>query len=80
MIPNFTEAGWLSIVGSVVALSATVSALLTAFMAYRLKRLEHLAKQTHDNTNSMKDALVASTKKASYAEGREDQRTKEKKK
>lgn len=76
---TFSEAGWLSVIGSIVALATLATTLITGFMAYRLKRLEHLTKATHDNTNSMKDALVASTKKASYAEGREDQRQKDKK-
>lgn len=74
MLAVISEAGWLSIVGSVVGFASLVSSLLIAYMAYRLKRLEQLSQATHDNTNSMKDALVASTKEASYAEGREDQR------
>lgn len=77
MIAVISEAGWLSIIGSVVGLASIVSTLLTAYMAYRLKRLETLSQATHDNTNSMKDALVASVKKASYAEGKEDQRNKD---
>lgn len=75
--PSFTEAGWMTIIGAIVALATVISALATTFMNWRLKRLEILTKQTHDNTNSMKDALVASVKKASYAEGKEDQRNKE---
>lgn len=74
MLAIITESGWVSIANSVVGLASIVAALLTAYMAYRLKRLEKIAQATHENTNSMKDALVASTKKASYAEGREDQR------
>lgn len=46
--------------------------VITAILAYKTHRQ---AKLTEKNTNSMKDALVAATKKASFAEGREDMRS-----
>lgn len=40
---------------------------LTAYQTYRTMKI---SKMTELNTNSMKDALIASTKLASYAEGK----------
>jgi hypothetical protein len=52
----------------VVAINA-----LTAFLAWQTWKQ---AAMTERNTNSMKDALVAATAKASHAEGMEAQRDK----
>lgn len=56
-------------------------ALINAYVAYQAKKTrslasetKNIAEQTEKNTNSMKDALVASTKLASHAEGKEEGR------
>jgi len=41
---------------------STVGTVAIAWIGFRIKKLEH-------NTNSIKDALIASTAKASHAEG-----------
>lgn len=42
---------------------STFGTVAVAWIGFRIKRLEH-------NTNSIKDALVATTAKASHAEGK----------
>lgn len=66
-----SETLWIEIGKIIVALATVISPVLIGVMTYRLRKIELLSKATHDNTNSMKDALVASTKIASFAEGRE---------
>jgi hypothetical protein len=63
----FNTIGWLAI---------TAANLFIAWLAWRTNRIAHRNEVTlqiiHTATNSMKDALVASTAKASYAEGHDD--------
>jgi len=56
-------------------------ALANAFTAYMVQRTHKVAVQTQEyslqtekNTNSMKDALVAATDKASFAAGKDEAR------
>jgi len=56
-----------------ISLSPELIALLNTFMTCVVSLLvaynTYLTRRTEINTNSMKDALVASTAKASHAEG-----------
>lgn len=79
------EAVWLAIIAAVVTLSSAASTLLMGIMTYRLKKMEILqvrqseaTEEIHKATNSMKDALVKKTEEASFAEGRESERNKQK--
>ena len=62
----------------ITGLPATIASLAT--LVNSLKNTQRLQAQTekinaiHESTNGMKDALVASTAKASHAEGMADQR------
>ncbi len=51
-----------------------VIALLNAFTAAMSWQTMKMATRTEQNTNSMKDALVAATASASHAAGREEMR------
>lgn len=59
---------------SVETASLLIIALLNAFTAWMSYKTKQDMRKVEVATNSMKDALVASTAKASHAEGMADQR------
>jgi hypothetical protein len=54
------------LIAAVAAVPATVASLITLVVALRTKERVH---EVHQNTNSMKDALVAATEKLARLEG-----------
>lgn len=66
-----TLLGVAAIIGSITGVIAALGVVLNVVLTFILSsRQEHLAHEM----NSVKDALVASTAKASHAEGMADQR------
>lgn len=70
----------IAIVGVCAALPTSVAAFFSAFFSYKAaihaqatlavsRDTQALARHTEENTNHMKDELVALTKKSSHAEG-----------
>lgn len=57
-----TSAEWVAVLGLAVVIMQLLNVTMQAFVLFYSRR-------TEKNTNSMKDALVASTAKASHAEG-----------
>ena len=61
-----SETATMSLAGMVVS---SLTTIVTAYLAYKMKAIGVAVKRTEQNTNSMRDALVLSEKKVSFTEG-----------
>jgi hypothetical protein len=75
-----SEAVQLALVNNIPQIVTGVSAIAIAYLTYRThvvaKETSVVAKQTEENTNHLKDELVAEVRKASFAAGQKDQQGK----
>lgn len=55
---------------TITSLSTTIGAVILAWIAYKQAQLSRIVKEVHQQTNHIKDELVASTAKASEAQGK----------
>lgn len=68
-----SEAVQLALIDKLPSLIAGVSGMFAAYFAYRAHRIAKdtnvVARKTEENTNHLKDELVAEVRKASFAAG-----------
>jgi hypothetical protein len=74
----------IAIIGGIVATTSSVTLVTTVLSNNRIRRMEISQAVNHaklaeleKNTNSIKDALIASTKLASFSEGEASERAKQ---
>lgn len=74
-----SEAVQLKLIDNIPQIVTGVSAIAIAYFTYRTHLISQdtnaVAKHTEQNTNHMKDELVAEVRKASFAAGQKDQKT-----
>lgn len=59
---------------TISSVASTVGLVLVAWLSFKTAKLGKAVEEVRHNTNSLKDALVASTAKASHSEGVADGR------
>ena len=73
-----SEAVQLELVRNIPQIMTGVSAVAIAYFTYRThlvaQNTNEVAKHTEQNTNHMKDELVAEVRKASFAAGKQEQK------
>lgn len=68
-----TEAVQLALIDKLPAIVIAICTLATAYLTYRTHKV---AKQTEENTNHLKDELVAEVRQASFAAGEKSMKDK----